>query len=155
MRGAPRATQDIDVTVHVARDELALGQVFLQNTEHLGGPQVLVDAVMPLVGLQARKLGVQVQARLHHGSQIIQCQTGVKRVDAHIKRCRALVTLCGDKGGGHLASQRLVGWGHRILKINDQGVGSACQTLGHFSVAVRGDKKHGTPVGHYTPPTSE
>ncbi len=50
-------------------------------------PQVLVDAVMPLVGLQARKLGVQVQARLQPDLPPVLCdRTMVEQVLLNLAR---------------------------------------------------------------------
>jgi two-component system sensor histidine kinase DctS len=53
----------------------------------LVAPQALVDAVMPLVGLQARKLGVQVQTRLPPGLPPVLCdRTMVEQVLLNLAR---------------------------------------------------------------------
>ena len=50
-------------------------------------PQALVDAVMPLVGLQARKLGVQVQARIAPNLPPVLCdRTMVEQVLLNLAR---------------------------------------------------------------------
>jgi two-component system sensor histidine kinase DctS len=62
-------------------------------------PQVLVDAVMPLVGLQARKLGVQVQARLQaHLPPVLCDRTMVEQVLLNLAR-NALQAM--DQAGVH------------------------------------------------------
>ena len=50
-------------------------------------PQALIDAIMPLVGLQARKLGVQVQTRLQDGLPAVLCdRTMVEQVLLNLAR---------------------------------------------------------------------
>ncbi|HZY17114.1 MAG TPA: ATP-binding protein [Ramlibacter sp.] len=50
-------------------------------------PQALVDAVMPLVGLQARKLGVQVETRVAAGLPAVLCdRTMVEQVLLNLAR---------------------------------------------------------------------
>lgn len=53
----------------------------------LVAPQALIDAVMPLVGLQARKLGVQVQTRVPSGLPPVLCdRTMVEQVLLNLAR---------------------------------------------------------------------
>ena len=50
-------------------------------------PQVLLDAIMPLVSLQARKLGVRVQIKLKHGLPAVLCdRTMVEQVLLNLAR---------------------------------------------------------------------
>jgi two-component system sensor histidine kinase DctS len=50
-------------------------------------PQALLDAIMPLVSLQARKLGVSVQTRLGHGLPAVLCdRTMVEQVLLNLAR---------------------------------------------------------------------
>ncbi|RYF40447.1 MAG: PAS domain S-box protein, partial [Comamonadaceae bacterium] len=50
-------------------------------------PQALIDAIMPLVGLQARKLGVQVETRIHDGLPAVLCdRTMVEQVLLNLAR---------------------------------------------------------------------
>jgi two-component system sensor histidine kinase DctS len=50
-------------------------------------PQVLLDAIMPLAGLQARKLGVRVQVKVKHGLPAVICdRTMVEQVLLNLAR---------------------------------------------------------------------
>jgi two-component system sensor histidine kinase DctS len=50
-------------------------------------PQVLLDAIMPLVSLQARKLGVRVQVKVKHGLPAVLCdRTMVEQVLLNLAR---------------------------------------------------------------------
>ncbi len=57
------------------------------NERELVGPRALLDAIMPLVSLQARKLGVRVETRLRQGLPDVLCdRTMVEQVLLNLAR---------------------------------------------------------------------
>ena len=90
-------------------------------------PQVLLDAIMPLVSLQARKLGVRVQIKLKHGLPAVLCdRTMVEQVLLNLARNAMQAmdqaqrgrSVAGDRGaqGGRPSARRRTpraGWNSR------------------------------------------
>ena len=89
-------------------------------------PQALIDAIMPLVGLQARKLGVLVETRLQEGLAPVLCdRTMVEQVLLNLAR-NAMQAM--DQAGVHAPRM--------VIQVRRAGAGAAAGNAWlEFSVA--------------------
>lgn len=97
LQEGPRAVSDIEVAMRrISEQAERAGRViksvhdFVRRRDkdrELVAPQALVDAVLPLVNLQARKLGVRVQTQLQPGLPRVLCdRTMVEQVLLNLAR---------------------------------------------------------------------
>ncbi len=97
LKGGPHAVADIELAMHrIAEQAERAGKViksvhdFVRRRDQereATAPQALLEAIMPLVNLQARKLGVQVQTLLQDGLPPVVCdRTMVEQVLLNLAR---------------------------------------------------------------------
>ena len=125
LRGGPHALADIELAMRrISEQAERAGKVIKSVHDFVRRrdkerepvtPQALLDAIMPLVSLQARKLGVRVQLKLQDGLPMVLCdRTMVEQVLLNLARNAMQAMDQAGAGDRSLVIQvRRVGGGDR------------------------------------------
>ena len=101
------------------------------RTREAVAPQALIDAVLPLVRLQARKLGVNIEVALEDGLPRAMCdRTLVEQVLLNLARNGMQAMDTADSAGGRVLRLRVA----RVVAVGGPGAEDARRWL-EFSVA--------------------